>query len=145
MHQKKTTMSTADDSTEDLDSSPRPAGDLTLQIVALPSDTNAHGDLYGGWLVQQMDLAGSVAASRVAQGKVATVAIDAMAFLRPVAVGSVLAFHTRVLNIGRSSIAVMVEVWATAPGGEQPDKITETQFTFVAIDTNRRTRPVPRL
>ncbi len=138
-------MSTHDDASEDLDFLPGPTGDLALQIVSLPSDTNAHGDLYGGWLVQQMDLAGSVAASRVAQGKVATVAIDAMAFLRPVAVGSVLAFHTRVLNIGRSSIAVMVEVWATAPGGREPDKITETQFTFVAIDANRRTRPVPRL
>ncbi len=138
-------MSNPETPTDDLDSSPSPEGELTLQLVPLPSETNAYGDLYGGWLVKQMDLAGSVAASRVAQGKVATVAIDAMAFLRPVQVGSVLAFHTRVLNIGRSSVAVMVEVWSTAPEGGQPLKITETQFTFVAIDSNGRTRPVPRL
>lgn len=127
-----------------LDDVPCPSGELALQTIAMPADANADGDIFGGWLVSQMDLAGAVTANRLARGRVATVAIDSMVFLRPVAVGSVVSCHTHVLSIGRSSIAIRVEVWARHHSDSEPRKVTEGQFTFVAIDENRRTRVVPR-
>ncbi|MDX1694863.1 MAG: acyl-CoA thioesterase [Ketobacteraceae bacterium] len=138
--------------TDDMDDSqndrneemPTPLGELALQTVAMPADTNADGDVFGGWLVSQMDLAGAVTANRLAKGRVATVAIDTMVFLRPVAVGSTVSCYTKVLEIGRSSIAINVEVWAQHPTDYETRKVTEGRFTFVAIDQNRRTRPVPR-
>ena len=129
------------DNNEDM---PTPLGELALQTVAMPADTNADGDVFGGWLVSQMDLAGAVTANRLAKGRVATVAIDTMVFLRPVAVGSTVSCYTKVLEIGRSSIAINVEVWALHHTDYETRKVTEGRFTFVAIDQNRRTRPVPR-
>ena len=126
------------------DNFPTPQGELTLQTVALPSDANAEGDIFGGWLVSQMDLAGAVTANRLARGRVATVALDSMVFLRPVAVGSVVSCYTTVKDIGRSSMAIVVEVWAQHYSDAECRKVTEGQFPFVAIDENRRTRPVPR-
>lgn len=129
---------------EKLDDTPCPAGELALQTVAMPADANADGDIFGGWLVSQMDMAGAVTANRLARGRVATVALDSMVFLRPVAVGSVISCHTQVLNIGRSSMTILVEVWAQHHSDRECRKVTEGQFTFVAIDENRRTRVVPR-
>lgn len=122
---------------------PIPQGDLALQITALPRETNGFGDIYGGWLVSQMDLAGTAMASKVAGGRVATVAIDRMAFLVPVAVGAQLSFYTQALEIGRSSIQMMVEVWSDDPLSNEWRKVTEAVFVFVAIDGSGRTRPVP--
>lgn len=124
------------------DDAPTPDGELALQTIAMPADSNADGDIFGGWLVSQMDLAGAVTANRLARGRVATVAIDSMVFLRPVAVGSVISCYTKVKDIGRSSMAILVEVWAQHHHDMEPRKVTEGQFTFVAIDENRRTRPV---
>jgi acyl-CoA thioesterase YciA len=121
-----------------------PQGDLALQIIALPRDTNGFGDIYGGWLVAQMDLAGAAMASKVAGGRVATVAIDRMAFLVPVAVGAQLSFYTQTLQVGRSSIQMLVEVWSEDPLSSEWRKVTEAVFVFVAIDGSGRTRPVPR-
>lgn len=129
---------------ERLDDTPTPNGELALQTIAMPADANADGDIFGGWLVSQMDLAGAVTANRLARGRVATVAVDSMVFLRPVAVGSVISCYTEVLNIGRSSITILVEVWAQHHADREARKVTEGQFTFVAIDENRRTRVVPR-
>ncbi len=129
---------------QQIDDIPTPVGELALQTIAMPADANAEGDIFGGWLVSQMDLAGAVTANRLARGRVATVAIDSMVFLRPVAVGSVVSCHTRVLNIGRSSMTILVEVWAQHYSDAENRKVTEGQFTFVAIDENRRTRVVPR-
>lgn len=129
---------------EKLDETPCPVGELALQTVAMPADANADGDIFGGWLVSQMDMAGAVTANRLARGRVATVALDSMVFLRPVAVGSVISCHTQVLNIGRSSMTILVEVWAQHHSDRECRKVTEGQFTFVAIDENRRTRVVPR-
>lgn len=128
---------------------PIPQGDLALQITALPRETNGFGDIFGGWLVAQMDLAGTamasrVAGGRVAGGRVATVAIDRMAFLVPVAVGAQLSFYTQTLEIGRSSIQMMVEVWSDDPLSSEWRKVTEAVFVFVAIDGSGRTRSVPR-
>ena len=122
---------------------PIPQGDLALQITALPRETNGFGDIYGGWLVSQMDLAGTAMASKVAAGRVATVAIDRMAFLVPVAVGAQLSFYTQALEIGRSSIQMLVEVWSDDPLSSEWRKVTEAVFVFVAIDGSGRTRAVP--
>ena len=127
----------------DIDSTPLPQGDLALQTIAMPKDTNANGDIFGGWLLSQMDLAGGIAAADVAGGRVATVAIDGMSFLTPVHVGAVVSCYTDVLEIGRSSIRIMVEVWIDSKHDGEPIKVTEGEFVFVAIDQNGRTRAVP--
>lgn len=127
----------------DMDDEPLPAGELALQTIAMPADANWNGDIFGGWLVSQMDLAGAVAARRTARGRVATVAIDSMSFLRPVPIGSVVSCYTQLLDIGRSSMRIQVEVWINNHS-ESLAKVTEGEFTFVAIDGTGRTRPVPR-
>ncbi|MFT6550349.1 MAG: acyl-CoA thioesterase YciA [Zhongshania marina] len=126
----------------DIDDTPQPTGVLALQTVAMPADTNPSGDIFGGWLMSQMDLAGSVTASRRAGGRVATVAVDAMAFMTPVRVGAVVSCYTEILDVGRSSIRVRVEVWITSIHQDEPAKVTEGEFVFVAIDGNGRTRVV---
>jgi acyl-CoA thioesterase YciA len=126
----------------DIDSAPLPQGDLALQTVAMPKDTNASGDIFGGWLLSQMDIAGGIAAADVAHGRVSTVAIDGMAFLTPVHVGAVVTCYTDVLDVGRSSIRIMVEVWINSKHDGEPLKVTEGEFVFVAIDQNGRTRAV---
>jgi acyl-CoA thioesterase YciA len=127
----------------DIDTTPMPQGDLSLQTVAMPKDTNANGDIFGGWLLSQMDIAGMIAAGEVAGGRVATVAIDGMAFLTPVHVGAVVSCYCDVLEIGRSSIRIVVEVWINSQHDGEPIKVTEGEFVFVAIDENGRTRAVP--
>jgi acyl-CoA thioesterase YciA len=126
----------------DLDDMPKPRGELSLQTVAMPRDTNANGDIFGGWLVSQMDLAAMVAATRVARGRAVTVAINGMAFYTPVHVGAVVSCYTEVLDIGRSSIRINVEAWITQKDSFEQMKVTEGQFVFVAIDKNGRTRHV---
>jgi len=126
---------------DDNDFVPQPNGELTLQLVAMPSHANGDGDIFGGWLVAQMDTAGAQFARRIANGRVATVAIDSMAFLKPVPVGATIYCYAELLDIGRSSINVKVEVWMVS-GCEELAKTTDTTFTFVAIDEQGRTRPV---
>jgi acyl-CoA thioesterase YciA len=126
---------------EELD--PIPQGDLAMQITALPRETNGFGDIYGGWLVAQMDLAGTAMASRLAGGRVATVSIDRMAFMTPVVVGAQLSFYAQTLHVGRSSIRVQVEVWSDDPQTQEWRKVTDAVFVFVAIDDRRRTRAIP--
>lgn len=126
---------------DDMDAVAGPAGDLALQTIAMPRDANYHGDIFGGWLVSQMDLAGAVCARRTARGRVATVAIDSMVFLRPVPVGALVTCYAKLLGVGRSSMQVLVEVWIGDTTGEQ-QKVTEGKFTFVAIDEHGRTRAV---
>ena len=125
----------------DIDDTPLPAGELALQTLAMPADTNPSGDIFGGWLMSQMDLAGSITASRRAQGRTATVAVTGMAFLTPVKVGSVVSCYTDIVEVGRSSIRINVEVWINPH--KEPVKVTEGEFVFVAIDENGRTRAVP--
>ncbi|MFT4823464.1 MAG: acyl-CoA thioesterase YciA [Halioglobus sp.] len=127
---------------KDIDSVPAPQGDIALQTVAMPRDTNASGDIFGGWLLSQMDMAGSITANEVAGGRVATVAIDRMAFLTPVHVGAVVSCYADVLEIGGSSIRVVVEVWINSRHDGEPIKVTEGEFVFVAIDENGRTRNI---
>ncbi|GHD34937.1 acyl-CoA thioesterase [Halioglobus pacificus] len=126
----------------DIDSTPVPVGELALQTVAMPKDTNANGDIFGGWLLSQMDIAGLIAATEVAGGRVATVAIEGMAFLTPVHVGAVVSCYCDILEIGRSSIRIIVEVWINSKHDGEPIKVTEGEFVFVAIDENGRTRTI---
>jgi acyl-CoA thioesterase YciA len=128
----------------DIDSAPVPQGDLALQTIAMPKDTNANGDIFGGWLLSQMDLAGGITAAEVAGGKVATVAIDGMVFLTPVHVGAVVSCFCDVLEIGRSSVRIVVEVWINSRHDGEPIKVTEGEFVFVAIDQHGRTRAINR-
>ena len=130
---------------EMLDKAPEPAGELTLQTLAMPRDTNANGDIFGGWLVGQMDLAAGIAMKRVAKGRSATVAIKNVNFLFPVNVGSTVSCFAEVEDIGRSSAHINIEVWIFNAGGDDSlRKVAEGQFVFVAIDENGRTRPIPR-
>ncbi|HDZ58406.1 MAG TPA: acyl-CoA thioesterase [Pseudomonas xinjiangensis] len=127
----------------DLDRDPVPKGELALKVTSLPRDCNSFGDIYGGWLVSQMDVAGTSTAARIARGRVATVAIDRMGFMVPVPVGAQLAFHCHVLDIGRSSIKICVEVWSEDLAHDESRKVTEAVFVFVAIDDRGRTRIIP--
>ena len=121
----------------------QPRGDLTVRLVAMPADTNANGDIFGGWVLSQMDQAGGIAAVERAKGRVATVALEAMTFIRPVKVGDVLCVYTRVDRVGRSSMKIHVEAWARCFAGQAREKVTDADFTFVAIDETGRPRPVP--
>lgn len=120
-----------------------PRGELTIRTVAMPADTNANGDIFGGWVLSQMDQAGGVAGVERAQGRVVTVALDAMTFIRPVKVGDVLCVYTEVESVGRSSMKIHVEAWARRFQTHHREKVTDATFTFVAIDENGRPRPVP--
>ena len=126
-----------------LDEHPQPQGQLELRTIAMPANTNPSGDIFGGWLVSQMDLAAGMAAGKIAEGRVATVAIDRMSFLVPVKVGSVVSCYCDILNVGRSSVEVGIEVWAASAASPVPVKVTEGTFIFVAIDDGGRTRQLP--
>jgi acyl-CoA thioesterase YciA len=129
----------------DLDRNPHPNGELAIQTVALPGDTNQHGQIHGGWLACQMDMACNLASSKVAKGKVATVAIDHISFLSPIRVGAVVGCYTHILGVGRSSVRVEVEAWVNEVT-EEGDwlKVAAGEFVFVAIDDNGRTRAIPK-
>lgn len=121
-----------------------PRGGLTLQTIAMPGDTNANGDIFGGWLMAQMDLGSSVLARGRARGRVATVAVDSMTFHQPVAVGDVVSIHSEMIREGTTSMTIGVEVWVTRqPSGERR-KVTEAKFVFVAVDASGAKRPLPR-
>ena len=125
------------------DTSGEPRGDLTVRTSAMPSDTNANGDIFGGWVLSQMDQAGGIAGVERAKGRVVTVALDAMTFIRPVKVGDVLCVYTEIESIGRTSMKVHVEAWARRFMTHDRDKVTDATFTFVAIDEQGRPRPIP--
>lgn len=120
-----------------------PAGYLSLQVVTHPRDTNPSGDITAGWLVSQMDIAGSALACRVARGRVATVSVSAMNFLRPIPVGAVVTVYCDLLDVGRASMRVLSEVWCNDGNRGDAHKITEGEFVFVAIDDSGKTRAIP--
>ena len=121
-----------------------PAEAPVIRTIAMPADANPYGDIFGGWLMSQMDLAASNVASRVARGRASTVRVEAMNFLRPVRVGDVVSLYGRLISRGRSSMKIEVEAWRRARDGEEEEKVTEAVFTFVAIDpVTRKSRPLP--
>ncbi|MCB1541047.1 MAG: acyl-CoA thioesterase [Rhodoblastus sp.] len=120
-----------------------PSGELTIRVVAMPADTNANGDIFGGWVLSRMDQAGGIAGVDRAQGRVVTVAIEAMTFVKPVRVGDVLCVYTSVQGVGRTSMKIHVEAWARRFRTDVREKVTVGTFTFVAIDDEGRPRLVP--
>jgi acyl-CoA thioesterase YciA len=116
-----------------------------LRIVPMPADTNAHGTIFGGWVMAQVDIAGSIPAWERAAGPVVTVAVNSFLFREPVFVGDLVSFYARVLKVGRTSITVDVEVFAQRgrEGRSAVVKVTEAQLTYVAVDAERNPRPVP--
>mgnify|MGYP003608744994 CR=1 FL=1 len=117
---------------------------LVLKVIPLPADANANGDIFGGWVMAQMDLAGSVLPARHAQGRMATVAVNEFIFKQPVRVGDILSFYAKMLRIGTSSMTVRVGVYAERMASQgRYIKVTEATMTYVAIDEQGRPRPVP--
>jgi acyl-CoA thioesterase YciA len=119
----------------------------TLRLVPMPRDTNAAGDIFGGWIMSQVDIAGSIAASRRASGRVVTVAVNAFQFKKPVFVNDLVSFYAKVIKIGTTSITVDVHVYAQrgllTPNPGEVAKVTEAVLTYVAVDESRQKRPVP--
>jgi acyl-CoA thioesterase YciA len=116
-----------------------------LRIVPMPADTNAHGTIFGGWVMAQVDIAGSIPAWERAQGPVVTVAVNSFVFREPVFVGDIVSFYAKVMKVGRTSITVDVEVYANRgrTGTRETVKVTEAQLTYVAVDERRQPRVVP--
>ncbi|HWI28686.1 MAG TPA: acyl-CoA thioesterase [Stellaceae bacterium] len=121
-----------------------PAYEPAIRAMPMPADANQNGDIFGGWVLSQMDIAGGQVAARRARGRVATVAITAMSFHQPVLVGDEVSFYGEVVRVGRSSIAVKIEAWVRRGLSEERIKVTEGLFTYVAIGDNRRPRAVPQ-
>ncbi|MBS9319190.1 acyl-CoA thioester hydrolase YciA [Escherichia coli] len=122
-----------------------PQGELVLRTLAMPADTNANGDIFGGWLMSQMDLGGAILAQEIAGGRVVTVHVNSINFLQPVSVGDVVCCYARCVKQGRTSISINTEVWikkVDSASVSQRYKVTEALFVYVAIDANGKPRPV---
>lgn len=119
-----------------------PEGVLSLQNIAMPADTNWSGDVFGGWIVSQMDLAGAIHVERLSKGRCATIAINEMTFLVPVKVGNVISCYTKILKVGNTSVQVQIEVWNSHDNSREPIRITQGIFTFVAVDVNGNKRQI---
>ena len=120
-----------------------PTGAPALRTIAMPADTNPNGDIFGGWILSQMDLAGGAAAYERAAGRVATVAVDAITFHRPVRIGDLVSCYAEIVRIGRSSLTVEIDTFVRRRDGGATEKVTEGTFTYVAIDESGRPRPCP--
>lgn len=123
-----------------------PQGELVLRTLAMPADTNANGDIFGGWLMSQMDIGGAIQAKEIAHGRVVTVRVEGMSFLRPVAVGDVVCCYARCVKRGTTSISINIEVWVKKVASEpigQRYKATEALFIYVAVDKDGKPRPIP--
>jgi acyl-CoA thioesterase YciA len=116
----------------------------SLRTIAMPADANANGDIFGGWMLSQMDLAGSLLAIQKARSRVATVGIEAMSFERPVFVGDEVSCYCKIARIGRTSITIEIESWARGRLDETARKVTTGKFTYVAINENRQPTPIIR-
>lgn len=129
-------------SIDHVDDSPA-RGRLTIRTLAMPSDTNPSGDIFGGWVLSQMDLAAGICAGQRAQCRVVTVALDGMSFIQPVKVGDILGVYTEVVRVGRSSLDIHVESWVRRGRIGKREKVTEAVFKFVALDEQGKPTKVP--
>jgi acyl-CoA thioesterase YciA len=127
----------------DLGDDTPPSGCPAIRITAMPADANPYGDIFGGWLMSQMDLAAALVASRHAKGRAVTIAVDGMQFHRPVLVGDELSVFAKLVKVGNTSLTVDVEAWRRPRHSEESQKVTQAKFVFVAIDEVRRPRKVP--
>ncbi len=119
-------------------------GVLLVRTIAMPADTNPSGDVFGGWIMSQMDLAAGNMAARVSQGRGATVSVEAMQFLRPLKVGDEVTLYATLTKVGRTSMRIHIDVWGRPRMSEQSHKVTEAEFVFVALDEDGKPRPIPR-
>ena len=119
-----------------------PRGELTTRTLAMPNDQNPAGDIFGGWVLSQMDIAGGICSAERAQSRTVTVALDGMSFIRPVKVGDILCCYTEIERVGNTSIEVHVEAWVQRDRSRNTVKVTEAKFKFVALDADGRPRPV---
>ena len=122
--------------------SDRPQGELTTRTMAMPANTNPAGDIFGGWVLSQMDIAAGICSSERAQSRTVTASVDRMSFIRPVKVGDVLCVYTEVERVGHSSMDVHVEAWAHRDRSRRMVKVTEAKFTFVALGIDGRPRAI---
>lgn len=120
-----------------------PKGALTIRTLAMPADTNPAGDIFGGWVMSQMDIAGAIAAVERARGRVVTVAVEAMTFIAPVKVGDVLCVYAEIERVGNTSITVGLEAWVRRNRLADRTKVTEARFVYVSLDENGQKRPIP--
>ena len=123
---------------------PAPQGEVVIRTIAMPADANANGDIFGGWLMSQMDIGGAILARGTAHGRVTTVAIDGMVFLRPVNIGDIVTCYAQLLGIGRTSMKIRVEAWVQRFADAAQLHVTEGTFTYVAIDERGKPQPVKR-
>ena len=121
-----------------------PCGDLCIRTQAMPADTNQNGDIFGGWLLSQMDVGGGVFASKAAKSRVVTVAIEAMNFRKAVYVGDLVSVHANLVRLGRTSVTVHLEAWVLRREEMQPILVTDGNFTYVSIDDQGRPQAIPR-
>src|SRR6201996_954086 len=128
--------------TDPLDPINEPGGDLCIRTLAMPADTNANGDIFGGWLLSQMDVGGGVFASKIAKSRTVTVAIEAMNFRKPVFVGDLVSVHANLVRVGKTSITVHLEAWVLRRKEVQSILVTDGNFTYVAIDDQGRPHAV---
>lgn len=119
-----------------------PQGELSIRTLAMPADTNQSGDIFGGWLLSQMDLAGSIFAYKTTQSRTVTVAIEAMTFRKPVYVGDVVSVHAATVRVGRTSITVHVEAWVQRRNESLPILVTDGNYTYVAVDDDGHPQPI---
>ena len=127
------------------ESNAQPRGTLTIRTIAMPADTNANGDIFGGWVISRMDQAGGIAAVERTRGRAVTIAIEAMTFHRPMKVGDVLEVYTDIGRIGRTSMKIHIEAWSQRFMTHMREKVTDGTFTFVAVDDGGRPRPIPQV
>jgi len=119
-----------------------PKGDLTIRTIAMPADTNPSGDIFGGWVLSQMDIAGGIAAAEKSKCRVVTVAVEAMTFIAPVKVGDVLCVYTTIERVGKTSISVFMEAWARRSRIKEREKVTDGRFVYVALDDDGKPKPI---
>jgi len=124
------------------DNDPQPSGELALRTYALPKDTNAHGNINAGWIVSQMDLAASITGEKATRSRVVTVDIGQMDFVSPVKVGSVINIYANIIEIGRTSLKIQVEVWAYKYDETASHKVTDSQFVVVSVDEQGRAQSI---
>ena len=121
-----------------------PRGNLTIRTLAMPADSNPSGDIFGGWVLSQMDIAAGICATERARCRTVTVALDSMSFIQPVKIGDVLCVYTELIGVGNTSIDIHVEAWAQRGRIGNENKVTEAKFKFVALDDDGRPTPVPK-
>ena len=124
---------------------PEPTGELTLRTLAMPADANAAGDIFGGWVMAQMDLACGIRAAERARGRVVTAAVQEMSFAKPVKIGDTLCIYTDIVKVGRTSMTLQVEAWAQRYLKPDMEKVTSALFVMVALDESGKPAPVPAL